>query len=145
MKGVRKLAVSTFKNQTTLPRVETLVANAVVKQLHQDGTYVVTNSQDADAILTGTVTEVERRPARSVRGNVLQTREFNLYLRVDYKVTDRLSGRVLDSREVSGTTSFFVTGSNNLAADVNQDERQALPIAAEDMAIRLVSQIGEGW
>jgi outer membrane lipopolysaccharide assembly protein LptE/RlpB len=121
------------------------VANAVVKQLHQDGTYVVTNSQDADAILTGTVTEVERRPARSVRGNVLQTREFNLYLRVDYKVTDRLSGRVLDSREVSGTTSFFVTGSNNLAADVNQDERQALPIAAEDMAIRLVSQIGEGW
>jgi hypothetical protein len=46
---------------------------------------------------------------------------------------------------VSGKTSFFVSGSNALAADVNQDERQALPLAIEDAATRLVSQISEGW
>jgi hypothetical protein len=29
--------------------------------------------------------------------------------------------------------------------DVNQDELQAFPLAAEELAVRLVSQISEGW
>jgi hypothetical protein len=52
---------------------------------------------------------------------------------------------VLEQRTVNGTTSFFVTGTNTIAADIVQDERQAIPIAAEDLAVRLVSQISEGW
>jgi hypothetical protein len=51
----------------------------------------------------------------------------------------------LESRGVNGQTSFFVSGTNVLAADVLQDERQALPLAAEELAVRLVSQISEGW
>jgi hypothetical protein len=51
----------------------------------------------------------------------------------------------LAGRTVTGRTTFFVSGSNALAADVLQDERQALPLAAEDLAVRLVSQISEGW
>ena len=58
---------------------------------------------------------------------------------------DRVSGSELDGRSFNGQTSFFVTGTNNIAADVNQDERQAIPLAAEDLAVRLVSQISEGW
>ncbi len=80
-----------------------------------------------------------------MRGNVEQTKEFDLVLRVRYRVIERTTGRELDSRTVTGQTSFFVTGSNTIAADVNQDERQALPIAAEDLAVRMVSQISEGW
>ncbi len=57
----------------------------------------------------------------------------------------RATGKEIDARTVNGTTSFFVSGSNTIAADVNQDERQAFPIAAEDLAIRLVSQLSEGW
>ena len=40
---------------------------------------------------------------------------------------------------MDGTTSFFVSN------DVEQDERQAIPLAAEQAAIRLVSQISEGF
>ena len=35
--------------------------------------------------------------------------------------------------------AFFVS------ADVTTDERQALPLATEDLATRLVTQLSEGW
>lgn len=144
LRDVNSLAVNTFKNDTLEPRIEVLLADAVIKQIHQDGTYKVAREADADATLEGTLEEIIRRPARSVRGNVLQTREFTLTLRIRYRVINK-SGVELDSRVVTGQTSFFVSGTNNIAADVNQDERQAIPIAAEDAAVRLVSQIAEGW
>ncbi len=144
MREVKTIAIPTFKNDTLEPRVEVLLANAVIKQIQQDGTYKVVREQDADAILEGSLDEIIRRPSRSVRGNVLQTREFTLLLRIRYRVIDR-SGRVLEQRSVAGQTSFFVSGTDTLAADVNQDERQALPLAAEDAAVRMVSQISEGW
>ncbi len=145
MRQITTIAVPSFKNETLEPRVEVLLANAVIKQIQQDGTYRIAKDSDADAILECTVEEIVRRPARSVRGNVLQTREYTLVIRGRYRVLDRVNGTQLDGRSFSGQTSFFVTGTNNIAADVNQDERQAIPLAAEDMAVRLVSQISEGW
>ena len=145
MDGVNTIAVSTFENETLEPRVEVLLANSVIKQIQQDGTYRIARETDADAVLHGTLDEIQRRPARSVRGNILQTREYILVLRVRYRLTNRRTGQEIFQRSVTGTTSFFASGSNTIAGDVNQDERQALPIAAEDLAARLVSQISEGW
>ena len=83
---------------------------------------------------------INRAPARSVRGNVLATNEFNLALRVRYTLVERGTGQTLASPvEVSGETSFFV------GPDITSDERQALPLAAEELAVRLVSQLSEGW
>ena len=145
LRAVQTIAVPSFKNDTLEPRVEVLMANAVIKQIQQDGTYRVVREKDADAILECTLDEIQRRPSRGVRGNLLQTREYILVLRVTYRVMQRSTGVELDSRTVTGQTSFFVSGTNNIAADVNQDERQAFPLAAEDLAVRLVSQISEGW
>ena len=143
--GVKTIAVNTFKNDTLQPRVEVLLANAVIKQIQQDGTYKVADESQADALLQGTLEEVRRRPSRYVRGNVLQTREYTLQIQVRYKVVQRGTGKLLDERVVTGDTSFFVSGSGSIAADVNQDELQAFPLAAEEMAVRLVSMISEGW
>jgi hypothetical protein len=145
LREVETIAVSSFKNETLHPRMEVLMANAVIKQIQQDGTYRVTDEKSADAILEGTLEEIERRPARSVIGNVVRTREYVIVLKVNYRVYDRATGRELDSRSVTGQTSFFVSGSDNISADVLGDERQAIPLAAEEAAVRLVSQISEGW
>jgi hypothetical protein len=145
MREVKTIAVPSFKNLTLEPRVEVALANALIKQIQQDGTYRVESDRTADAILEGTLEEIERRPSRSVIGNVVRTREFTLVLRIRYRVYDRVTGKELESRTVTGDTSFFVSGSNNVAADVLGDERQALPLAAEDAAVRIVSQISEGW
>jgi hypothetical protein len=145
LKAVTKLAVQSFVNDTLEPRLEMLVANSLIKQIQQDGTYQIVAEKDADAILQGSVTALDRRPARSVNSNVLLAREYTLTLRARYTITKRETGATLASRSVTGITSFFVSGSSAIKADVNQDERQAIPLAAEDLAVRIVSQISEGW
>ena len=139
LKDVHSIAVPTFKNNTFIPRIEALVTNTVIKQFQQDGTFRITREAQADAILRCTITSVGRNPARSVRGNVLATTEFNLGLLVTYTLIDRDGKPLTGPTGVSGTTSFFV------GSDVTTEERQALPLAAEDMAVRLVSQLSEGW
>jgi len=139
LKHVTTIAVPSFKNDTLIPRLEVMLANSVIKQLQQDGTYQVGTMEDSDAILEGTILSIERQPARSLVGNVLATTEFNLDMRVEYTLTDRNTGKVLAKRQVVGSTSFFVGG------DVQQDEQQALPLAAEKAAVQIVSYVSEGW
>ena len=145
MAGIHKIAIPSFRNDTLEPRVETLLATTIINQFQQDGTYQIVNEKDADAILEGTLDTIQRRPARSVRGNVLLTKEYTLNLRCRFKLTKKDTGLVIDERAVNGTTSFYASGSDSVSQDVNQDERQAVPLAAQDMAVQLVSQLSEGW
>jgi hypothetical protein len=124
LNDVHTIAIPTFQNKTLLPRIEVLVTDTVIKQFHQDGTYKIANENNSDAVLKGEITNITRAPARSVRGNVLATTEFNLVMRVKYKLVARNGTDLMPSAEVAGTTSFFVGN------DLNADERQALPLAA---------------
>ena len=139
LQEVHSIAVPTFKNETLIPRIEVLVTGTVIKQFQQDGTFQIKSEENADAVLKGEITKVARTPARSVRGNVLATTEFNLSMHVKYKLVGRDGKNLAPSRDAIGTTSFFV------GADVTTDERQALPLATEELATRLVSQLSEGW
>jgi outer membrane lipopolysaccharide assembly protein LptE/RlpB len=139
LRDVHDIAVPTFENKTLLPRVEVLITDSVIKQLQQDGTYRIANENNADAILKAEISEIIRTPARSLRGNVLATTEFNLAMHVKYKLETPSGTVLMPSTEVVGTTSFFV------GEDVTTDERQALPLAAEELAIHLVTQLSEGW
>ncbi|MBA3882732.1 MAG: LptE family protein [Chthoniobacterales bacterium] len=139
LRDIKTIAVLNFKNNTFNPRVETLIANTLIKQFQQDGTYAITTADKADAVLDGVVVSIARGPVRSVRGNVLATTEFNLGINVGYTLRDRAGKPLLGPATITGGTSFFV------GTDVTTDERQALPLAAEDLAVRLVSQISEGW
>jgi hypothetical protein len=138
LKQIHTIAVPTFGNTTLIPRIEILVTNTVIKQFQQDGTFRIANADAADATLKAEITNVGRAPARSLRGNVLSTTEFTLVLSIKYTLIGR-DGKVLSPGSASGSTSFFV------GSDINTDERQALPLAAEELARHLVSQLSEGW
>ena len=151
---VHTIAVPMFKNETLLPRIEALVTDTVIKQFQQDGTYKIGNESGADATLKAEIAHISRSPARSLKGNVLATTEFNLTMRVHYRLLGRDGKPLGPSGEAVGTTSFFVGGDETKSAnstslngpgDVTQDERQALPLAAEELATHLVSQLSEGW
>jgi lipopolysaccharide assembly LptE-like protein len=139
LRQIHSIAVPTFRNETLTPRIEVLVTGTVIKQFQQDGTFRIANEDSADATLKGEVVAVGRSPARSVRGNVLATTEFNLALRVRYTLVGRDGKTITGPADAAGATSFFV------GADVSTDERQALPLAAEQLAVHLVSQLSEGW
>lgn len=139
LKNVHTIAVPSFKNATLVPRLEVLVANCVIRQFQDDGTYEIGSTENSDAILQGTIRGIDRQPARSLVGNVLETTEFDLNMTIDYTLTDRITGKLLAKHTVVGSTSFFVGG------DVQQDEQQALPLAAEKAAVQVVNYLSEGW
>jgi hypothetical protein len=139
LRQVHTIAIPTFTNTTLEPRIEVLVTGTVIKQFQQDGTFRIADADVADAVLKGEIVGVNRSPARSVRGNVLSTTEFNLTMTVKYTLLGRDGKSLGAAGGVSGATSFFV------GSDVSTDERQALPLAAEEMARHLVSQLSEGW
>ena len=139
LSDVHSIAVPTFKNNTLIPRIEALVTGTVIKQFQQDGTFTIASEQNADAVLKGEISRISRSPARSLRGNVLATTEFNLIMRVKYRLVGKDGKTIGPPGEAQGTTSFFV------GSDVVTDERQALPLATEELATRLVSQLSEGW
>jgi hypothetical protein len=45
--------VPTFNNRTLVPHIEVLVTDTVIKQFQQDGTFMITSDDKADATLTG--------------------------------------------------------------------------------------------
>jgi Lipopolysaccharide-assembly len=139
LRQIHSIAVPTFRNSTLVPRIEVLVAGTVIKQFQQDGTFRIANEDSADATLKGEIIAVGRSPARSVRGNVLATTEFNLSMRVRYTLVGRDGKTIAGPSQAVGWTSFFV------GEDVSTDERQALPLAIEQLAVQLVSQLSEGW
>ncbi|MEP6822005.1 MAG: LptE family protein, partial [Chthoniobacterales bacterium] len=119
LKDVHSIAIPMFKNGTFLPRIEGLITNTVIKQFQQDGTFRIANEDNADAVLRCTITVVGRNPARSVRGNVLATTEFNLGIAISYTLVGHDGKTLTGPGLVNGTTSFFV------GSDVTTEERQA--------------------
>lgn len=144
MRRVTTIAVPAFKNETLLPRLEAQTADAVAKQFQQDGTYRIESSDRADAILEGTIVSVDRQPMRVFANNVLQTSEFELTLRVKYRVIDRVTGAVLMEGEAVGVTPFF-TESDRVNSDLVTNQNMNYPIAAQRMAEKLVGKVAEGW
>lgn len=139
MRGIETLAVPVSENTTLEPNVEGMLADTIIKQLQTDGTYRITYERNADAVLHTKLTEVTRRAARSVRGNILATSEFLLLTTVRYEVVESSTGKQLLQGAVTGQTSFFVT------PDLQTDEQQALPLAFSDAAVRIASRLSEGF
>jgi outer membrane lipopolysaccharide assembly protein LptE/RlpB len=144
MRRVTTIAVPAFQNKTLLPRLEAQTADAVAKQFQQDGTYRIDSPDQADAIVEGTIVSVDRQPMRVFASNVLQTSEFELTLKVHYRVVDRVTGSVLMEGEAVGVTPFF-TESDRVNSDLVTYQNMNYPIAAQRMAEKLVSKVAEGW
>jgi len=139
MKGIRRIAVPIFKNNTITPDVEALATTAVIKQIQQDGTYEVTGVDRADAVVVGTIASVHRTRSRTLQGNVLASAEFILRVTIDFRVEKAGTADVVGQRSFEGATSFFVGN------DTASQERQAIPLAVEDAAVQFTSYLSEGW
>ncbi|MEM7145526.1 MAG: LPS assembly lipoprotein LptE [Verrucomicrobiota bacterium] len=137
--GINTISVPLFKNETLEPRAAPMLTNAVIASLQLDGTYKVGDpTGGSDAIFNGTFKNVERRQLRSARFDTLATRELNYRVVCDWTLS-LPDGTVIDQGTDYGEAAIFLDPNFQLS------ERQALPLAAEDFAERVVSKISEGW
>lgn len=161
--GIDRLHIPPFKNSTLEPRLSSLVTNAVLKQIHLDGTYRVTKRSDCDAILVGEIVRIRKTQLRAVRDDTLTSQELGVNLQVDYHLEDPHTGeritsttvpskfgpgdKATDNEDVYRVRFGSVTGKTIQYVDPSFQvgERNALSMAAEDVAAKLVSQIANAW
>jgi hypothetical protein len=139
VQGIRTIYIPTAKNESYMPGLQTTVANAVARRISNDGT-LATGGSDADAQLDITITDVRRNSVRSARTDVLITAQFEVQIEARITLTNkRLGKKVIDGESFFGRTQFYIQ------QDAIEGERQALPLAAEDLAYNIVKRITEGW
>jgi hypothetical protein len=136
--GARTVQVLFFENLTKEPRLAEAVNHAFRKRLQQDGTYRLQTASAGDLVVSGKLTKFTRNGVSYTPGDVLVVRDYSLALTAEVVVTERATGKVLLSREITGTTTLRV--GNDLASG----ERQAVPLIAEDIARRAATLIVDG-
>jgi hypothetical protein len=138
--AVHTIAVPMFANSTQHPRAEALATSAVTHAFVQDGTYRIQTTDKADAILEGSLTQINYRQIRGTRTDTLFPEELANTVTLEWKLRDaRDPTRILASGQSSGTSQLFV--SSNLQTARNN----ALPEALERAGDNLVSRLATGY
>jgi hypothetical protein len=140
LQGVRNVYVPTVRNASLEADIQMVTTNAIIRRFESDGTLETSQNAQADSELDVVVTEVQLQPLRSSSNDVLTTAQYQLTVigRATF-INRRLGKKVFDNQQVEGQTSFFAQ------ADLNEAERQALPLACQDFANQTVELVTEGW
>jgi hypothetical protein len=137
--GFKTIFIENFKSEVDEPALENLVTTSVIQQFQKDGTLVVTSQDQADVILRGKIVSFDMTPVRYSRENELTTTEVTMSIGVKYTLTKKGQNRPYAQGDVSGSTGFFVGN------DIQSDKRQGVPLAAQKLGSRIVSNLVEGW
>ena len=136
--GERSVQVNPFRNATPEPRLSEAVTTSLRKRLQQDGTYRLNTRDEADIIVTGEITHFERSQLSFQPQDILTPRDYQLKLLARVIARERLTGKVLFDRPVSGHTTIRVGN------DLSSAERQAVPLMADDLARNVTAALVEG-
>ncbi len=136
--GERSIQVNFFQNQTIEPRLVEAVAQALRRNLQQDGTYRLRSAGDADVIVNGVIIRYERVPISFQPTDVISVQDYEEKLIAKVTATERISGKVVLDREVTGRTIVSV------GTDLASAERQAIPLLANDLARNATTYLTEG-
>ena len=141
LEDIRVLYVPTAANETDETAVPGPVTNAILQEIDRDGTFRHARKDEADAILEITVKKIERSPIQQSVQQYLTTLQYQLIISLEYRVYSMKDKKeVIGKTMASGYTTFFVQG------DQTESQRQALPLAAQNVAEKLVSSLSSrGW
>lgn len=134
----RSIQVQFFENRTIEPGLPEALNQALRQELQRDGSYRLRTGSDSDVLVRGAITGYERRPLAFQPTDVITVTDYELRLTAQLTAVERLSGRVLVERKLTGRTSI------RLGNDLPSAERQALPLLAEDWARQAAAALTEG-
>jgi hypothetical protein len=138
--GVKTISVPMFANETQHPRAEAIATSAVAAAITQDGTYRLGGSNNADAILEGTLRSIDYTAIRGSRLDSLLPEELHNRVKIRWILKDAKDPtKVLASGTSTGRSQLFVD--SNLQTARNN----ALPDALERAGEALVSTLANGY
>lgn len=140
LSGVKNITIPMFKNETQHPRAEALATSAVASAISQDGTYQISSSDKADAILDGKLKRIDYSSLRGSRLDSLLPEELHNEVVIEWSLKDAKDPtKILANGTATGKSQLFVD--SNLQTARNN----ALPDALERAGERIVSSLANGY
>lgn len=136
--GEKSVEVLPFNNQTLQPRLGDAVTQAMREQLQTDGTYHLATDGAGDVIVSGVITSYHREGVSFLNTDVATPDNYRVEIIAHVTVRERVTGRVLLNKSVNGSALIHV------GADLASDERQALPLLAQDLSRNVTELLTEG-
>jgi hypothetical protein len=136
--GSKTIQVTPFASKALEPRLSDAVTSSLRKTIQKDGTYKLSTREGGDIVLTGTIEAYNRQQLSYQPTDILTPRDYRILIIAHVTARERGSGKTLLDRDVSGKTTMRVGN------DMTSAERQALPLAAEDLARSITALLADG-
>ena len=136
--GARSIQINPFQNTALEARLSEAVTQSLRKSLQKDGTYRLHSGDAGDIVVSGTILNYDREQLSFQPRDVITPRDYRVSITVQVTARERASGRILLDRRVSGHST------GRVGADLTSNERQALPLVADDLARNITSLLVDG-
>jgi hypothetical protein len=136
--GARSVEIWPFINNSPEPGLADEVTAQVRKLVQRDGTLRLATHRDSDWIVTGVITDYQRRELSLAREDVRTVRDYQISISAKVTVKERATGALVMERTVNGGTLIRV------GADLTSSERQATPLLAGDLAQQVTDLLVNG-
>lgn len=136
--GDKSLQIVPFNNQTLQPRLGDAVTQALRERVQTDGTYRLATHGAGDIVVTGIITSYSRQPVSFLNSDVTTAKNYRIEVVAHVTARDRATGKLLLDKKATGYT-LTQTGT-----ELFEEERQAIPVLAENLARNIVEQLTEG-
>jgi len=136
---IKVVYVPTFINKTSEPLLDAVTTDAAISEIQRDGTLSLGSQDKSDVILNVILTDLKLYPLRYKKSNSTTANEYRLAITASMQLKKRSTGKIMMSYVVVGERDFIPSG------DLSTGKRDALPMAAKDLAHRIVERIVEYW
>jgi hypothetical protein len=136
--GARAIVVKPFTNRTLEPRLGDDATFALRKEIQRDGTFRLSTGADADLEVTSELVRYDRHEISFLDSDITTARDYRINLTAHVVARDRVSGKVVLDREVTGRSLMRV------GSDLPSAERQTMPLVATDLARQITSLLVDG-
>lgn len=139
LENMNTFCVEVFENESLHANAGMLMTTAMANALQSDGTYRMAPRNEADFVVKGTVSRIQRESLITDSDDTYVSKELGARVYVDYQVVDRKTGKVLINGSESETASFFnQVGSTQTAMDAAIS--YATRRIADDITLTLVTK-----
>ena len=136
---LRTISVSTFKNLSEEPQIETTITSATLSEFQRDGQLKVRDADEADILLTGEILNYRLDNVRSDRNNPKTTREYKAIVTMRIHAVERATGKKVTEQNVTGSKTFEATG------DLMTARRSVLPDLSRELGRKVVDAVISAW
>lgn len=136
---IKNIYIPTFKNSTYYAGVSAIVTDALRREIILDGTFNLKDREDAQAMLSGEVTDFKRSPLiYDEEENIIGG---NLTIEIKVRFISLPEGKILWEGELeeSESVNYFLAGS------LAKTEDEVTEWVAEKIARGIVEKITEPW